>query len=376
MATFDEAASVLLFSQPFYGTLLMKLEHVEDATLNPPTACVSGRRLSYHPEFFASLTLDEAVFVIAHEVMHLAWMHLDRLRYYLRSGMGPDGHPLDPQLFNAALDFPINALLTNAKIGQMPKVGCLDLRRFPETMSPEEVYVELRKDQKKGGSSPAPMDGHDGTDDGTSDAVGPADVLQAANQHKAIKGDLPAGMERLVGELKRPNESPWSVLRRFTTSSLPGRDATTWRRLQRRQIMRGIGMPGTTQQGAGTVGVVVDTSGSINEAMLQLFGGHMAAIIHDAMPKEVLVYWTDAVVHRVDKVRTGAELRALLSKSVPGGGGTDMPKGVRAAEKDKCDAIVVLTDGYTGFCDSAKPLMWAITTQVVASGNGKTIHIS
>lgn len=376
MAKFDEAVSVLLFSQPFYGTLLMKMEHVEDRTLNPPTACVTGRQVRYHPDFFDALDLDEAVFVIAHEVMHLAWMHLERMRHYMRSGVGPDGQQLDPQLFNAALDFPVNAMLTNAKIGRMPKMGCLDLRRFPETMSPEEVYVELRKDQKKGKGAPSAMDGHEPDEGEQTDAIGPADIMQAMNQHKAIKGDYPAGMDRMIAEIKKPKESPWSVLRRFTTSSLPGRDATTWRHLQRRQIIRGVGMPGTTQQGAGRVGIVVDTSGSIDATMLQLFGGHMSAIIADAVPKEVLVYWTDAAVHRVDTVKTATDLRALLTKPVPGGGGTDMPKGVRAAEQDKCDAIVVLTDGYTGFCDSAKPLLWAITTQVVASGNGKTIHIS
>lgn len=377
MATFDEAVSVLLFSQPFYATLLLKMEHVEDRTLNPPTACVNGREVRYHPDFFASLTLDEAVFVVAHEVLHLALMHLPRMRYYIQSNNGPDGKPLDVMLFNAALDYPVNAILTTAKIGQMPKMGCLDMKRFPEDMSPEEVYVELRKDQDKGKPSPGAMDGHEPEEHADdADAITPADILQAAQQHKAIKGELPAGLERVLGEIKKPAQSPWAILRSFTTSNLPGSDATTWRRLQRRQAVRGIGMPGRTQQGAGHVGVVVDTSGSIDQKMLDLFGGHMAAIMSDARPLDVKLYWTDAKVRRVDTVKTPSELRLILSKKVPGGGGTDMPKGVRAAEKDECDAIIVLTDGYTAFCDSDKPLMWAITTQVRASGNGQTIHIS
>lgn len=377
MATFDEAVSVLLFSQPFYATLLLKMEHVEDRTLNPPTACVNGRQVRYHPEFFARLSLDEAVFVVAHEVLHLAFMHLPRMRHYIQSGAGPDGKPLDVHLFNVALDYPVNATLTVAKVGQMPKLACLDMKRFPETMSPEEVYVELRKDQDKGKAAPSPMDGHESEEHADdADSITPADVLQAAQQHKAIKGEMPAGLERMLGEIKRPSQSPWAILRTFTTNSLPGSDATTWRRLQRRQAVRGVGMPGRSQQGAGHVGIVVDTSGSIDQKMLDLFGGHMAAIMADARPVDIKLYWTDAKVHRVDTAKSPSDLRVILSKKVPGGGGTDMPKGVRAAEKDKCDAIIVLTDGYTGFCGSNKPLLWAITTTVVATGNGKTIHIS
>jgi predicted metal-dependent peptidase len=93
------------------------------------------------------------------------------------------------------------------------------------------------------------------------------------------------------------------------------------------------------------------------------------------MPREVLVYWVDAHVHRKDEIKNSTQLRALLAKPVPGGGGTDMRKGVRAAEIDKCDAIVVLTDGYTPFCDSPRPLMWAITSHNIKAPHGQTIHI-
>lgn len=383
---FEEAKTALMFSQPFYGTLLLKLEHVEDATINPQTMCVSRTTIRYHPGFVDSLTLDETVFVLAHEVMHLAWMHLPRIFHYLSTGNGPDGQPLDVQLFNKALDYPINALLVEQKIGapipaeKFPM--CLDASRFPSTMVPEDVYIELKKDQKKNGGGKSggqqPMDGHDGTEvgDGAADPITPADVIQAAQQHKAIKGDLPGGMERMLGELKKPTESPWAQLRSFITRNLPGADATSWRRLQRRPIVRGIGMPGPVQKGAGLIGVVVDTSGSIGQEMLDLFAGHLAAIIADARPLAVNIYWTDTRVHRVDTVVNGSQLRQVMAKKVPGGGGTDMPNGVKACEQDKCDAIVVLTDGYTDFCSSNRPLIWAITTHgLKASGNGKSIHI-
>lgn len=376
MANFDDACMPLLMSQPFFSQLLLKMEVVETEAI--PTACVTPSKLMYNPQFFEKLDLDEATFVIAHEIMHLAWQHLPRLRAYLDSGVGPDGKELNPKLFNMALDYPINHSLVVAKIGKPIDAAkglqiCLDPSKYPETAMPEDIYCDLVKNPPKGGAGA--MDEHDPGEPGEKQAVTPADVIQAAEQHKRIRGEYPAGIERLLGAIKKPDHSPWALLRQFITTSLPGHDATTWRRLQRRYIVRGIGMPGSVSNGAGRIGLVVDTSGSIGDEMLALFAGHMAAIMADARPQDVVVYWTDADVHSREVIKTPTQLRAYLQKGALGGGGTDMPVGVAAAEEDKCDAVVVLTDGYTPFCDSKKPLMWAITSHNISAPFGKTIHI-
>lgn len=380
MAKFDEAVAVLLLGQPFFGTLLMKMEHIQ--TEEVPTLCVNHNQLLYNQTFLDTLDLDETVFCVAHEVMHQAWQHLPRMSYYLNSGVGPDGQPLDVHLYNMALDYPINHALQVGKVGKPVDKKkfeiCLDPQRYPETMTPEEVYCDLVKQAKKGGGGGKgkPLDQHD-AQTGAEDpqAITPADVLQAANQHKMIRGEYPAGIERLLGELRKPDVSPWRRLRNFITTTLPGHDTATWRRLQRRFIVRGIGMPGRVAQGSGRVGIVGDTSGSIGQEMLDLFGGHMAAIMADANPRDVVVYWTDAQVHSAEVIKSPTALRSYLSKGAKGGGGTDMTKGVRAAEIDKCDAIVVLTDGYTPFCDSKTPVLWAITDHSVKAPSGVTIHI-
>ena len=109
---------------------------------------------------------------------------------------------------------------------------------------------------------------------------------------------------------------------------------------------------------------------------MNLFAGHTASIMDEARPKEVRLYWTDTQVNQIDVVRSAADLRRVMGRPIKGGGGTNMPIGVQAAVADKCDIIIVLTDGYTPFCDAPVPLIWAITTQVTATGNGKTIHIT
>ena len=157
---------------------------------------------------------------------------------------------------------------------------------------------------------------------------------------------------------------------------MAGYDRTTWKRLQRRMIVRRIGMPGRIASGAGKVGVVGDVSGSIDEDTLNLFAGHMAAIMDDARPAEVRVYWTDTRVRRVDVAKSGVDLRRIMSNPIPGGGGTSLVPAVYQAYDDGCDSVVVLTDGY---CETKhelrRPTMWAITTHSIKSESGQTIHI-
>lgn len=381
---FREAVTALLMTQPFFGQLLLKLKHIENPNLNPPTMAVSKTELHYHPQLVDLLDRDELMFILGHEVLHKAWDQIERATHYYNGKVGPDGKDFDPRLFNVAMDFVVNDALKEQGVGKIPSIGGCFSPKFPHTMTPEEVYCILRKEQEEGGGKGKDptagmdsMDGHitDG-DPNEADPITPADVIQAAEGHKALTGKYPVGVDRLIGKLQKPSMSPWRRLRQFIVKSLPGHDTTSWRRLQRRPLVRGIGMPGKVSVGAGTVGVVVDTSGSIGADMLNLFAGHMAAIMADAMPEKLLVYWVDASVHRVDKVKTPSDLRALFSKPVPGGGGTNMPRGVTAAEDDKCDAIVVLTDGYTPFGSKSKrPVLWAITSHQIESPHGTTIHI-
>jgi predicted metal-dependent peptidase len=298
---------------------------------------------------------------------------------------GPDGKAFDAAKYNEAADYVINDLIKVNKIGELHDNWMHD-PAFPYTMTPPEVYAMLPDKPKKGGGrgkggkpggSQQGQDQHQSGSDpnGKPDAVTPADIVQAARAAEQM-GSMPVGLDRLIAGLKKPAHSPWAVLRKQVMSALGGQDTATWRRLQRRLITRGIGAPGRTSYGCNRVGVVVDTSGSIGDEILALFGGHMGAILSDARPREIRVYWTDAQVHRVDAVKTGGELRTLLTKPVPGGGGTDMPEGIDAAVADKCEAVVVLTDMYTPFGSKpAVPVIWGAITDVKAP-YGTTVRLT
>lgn len=378
MAIFDDAYTAVMLTQPFFGQLLTKFK--VEPTERFPTLAVSLDTLFYNPTFIESISDDECIAAITHEVMHGMFAHLVEMDMYHESGIGPDGKPYEQDKYNRAADYVINDLIKQNNIGTIGAGWCWDAA-YPHTMTPAEIYEVLPSDPPSGGGKGkgAGQQSHDThVSDGAAgnqkqNAIQPQDVQSAFETAKAL-GHVPAGIERLIGSIIRPKHSPWAMLRQAVISAMRGHDTTTWRRLNRHMMSRGVVMPGRTGFACGRVGVVVDTSGSIGDELLQLFANHMGAILSDAKPREIKVYWTDAKVHRVDTVKSGQDLRRAVEKPV-GGGGTDMECGIKAAGADGCDIVVVLTDGHTPFTKGPKrPVIWAMTTDVQAP-YGRTIKI-
>jgi predicted metal-dependent peptidase len=382
MAIFDDAYTAILLGQPFFGQLLTKLNLEKRPATDQviKTLAVSHDTLFYNEAFFASLSDDEGIAAITHEVLHAVMAHMVDIDMYRQSMIGPDGKAFNQEKYNEACDYVVNDVIKQNQIGALSPNWYWD-PAYPHTMTPAEIYAAL-PDRPRNNNQPNKA-GQSGQDthisQGASQAAGntgitPADVQAAANTAKAM-GSLPVGMDRIIQEVVKPRHSPWAMLRTAMLEAFRGNERSTWRRLNRHMLPRGVIMPGRTGFATNRVGVVVDTSGSIGDELIALFGGHMAAILTDAKPKEIKVYWTDAEVHRVDTIKNGQQLKQILKGSIPGGGGTDMPTGIKAAIRDKCESIAVLTDGYTPFGNAPKlPVVWAITSDVKAP-YGKTIKI-
>ncbi len=127
----SQARLKLLFSQPFFGTLTMQLPLV-DATDSGwcKTAAVDGRNIYFNREFFAELDVDEIVFVLCHEVLHVALDHFGRRTHR------------DPSWWNMANDYIINGMLTTDKIGKMPTKKVMDVDENGDTNQRVGLYDE------------------------------------------------------------------------------------------------------------------------------------------------------------------------------------------------------------------------------------------
>ena len=122
----------LLLNHPFFGNLATRLL-IKDATDWCPTAAVDGKHLYYNKNFLGALDEKELDFVIAHEVMHCVYDHLERR------------NTKDPQYWNMAGDYVINRDLISQNIGTMPKEGLYD-RKYDD-MFTDEIYDHLYKTQ-------------------------------------------------------------------------------------------------------------------------------------------------------------------------------------------------------------------------------------
>ena len=104
------------------------------------TAATDGKNIYVDPEYFESLSENDRLFIIAHEIMHIKFMHMYRLA-------DKDGKKRDPELWNIATDAIINANLE--RDGFTIKEGYVNM---PEALnySAEEFYeILLREKEEK-----------------------------------------------------------------------------------------------------------------------------------------------------------------------------------------------------------------------------------
>lgn len=95
----DRAKAALCTKYPFFNLLADKLKPIY--TWEVETQATDGTRLFINPEFTDGLTLQQKIFVLAHEILHCALDHMGRAKLH--------GH--DHKRSNIAGDYEINCTL-------------------------------------------------------------------------------------------------------------------------------------------------------------------------------------------------------------------------------------------------------------------------
>jgi predicted metal-dependent peptidase len=378
----------LAINHPFFAQIVLgrKIE-ISD---NISTAHINNRgKITVGTRFAASLKVQQGVFLLAHEAMHYAMLHLLRRKYR------------DPRKWNVACDAVINDLLTTAKVGEFIDGG-VNMTGSKDKTS-EKVYEELPdqgggKGKGKGGAGKQQGQGQGGSGQGDGDyqpGEGWDDlqddekldesevreveeqVRQELAQAAAVakqQGHMPAGMERLIDEIINP-KTPWYILlERYMTSFVKA--DYSWRRPNRRHFGNGFYLPSSDKvPRMGTVVVVVDTSGSIGPE-LPHFLGHINTIMSQCRPEKIVVMHCDAQVHEAKEY----EMHDLpiIIKQFKGGGGTSFKPPFAKVEKMglEPEVLVYLTDMYGDFPTKAPEYntVWLSTTKDMKAPFGDVIY--
>lgn len=299
----------------------------------------------------SGLHFEEWKFVLAHEYLHAGLGHHAR-----RQGR-------DPELWNAACDYVINAWLKEMQIGKMPPRGLL----FDETltnMSAEEVYDEILRNLKQYakfetfrgyGKGDMIADGYNSDFESptTLDEFCKNALRSGLEYHESSgRGYVPAGLIEEIKALSMP-PVPWDVqlAEWFDFYFAPLEKRRSYARPSRRQsatpdIPRASLLPADIPEHARTFGVIIDTSGSMSTTLIGLALGAAASYSVAKDVPLVRVVFCDAAAYDIGYV-TPEDIAGRVR--VEGRGGTVLQPAVdllECAEDFPNNApILIITDG-------------------------------
>jgi len=360
----EKAIVQAVVNHPFFASILLRRELLTNPAV--PTMAVNKRaQIYYNEEFVNKLTPQQCLFGLAHETLHVAWKHFDG-----------DFVGYDMKKVNRAMDCVINETLIQDSIGEFIDGGM----RWPgaQDMLWQEVY-KLLPDDPDGGNGGL---GDDLLDEGGNMTPEEKAALNdkirnevgQAVQAARMAGKLSKSLEKLVDGILNPPVHWSKHLEEWATQMMRSSNYT-WKRPNKRMLSQGLYLPSTMKEPKmGTMVVVSDESGSINDKMLQAFGGCFNDMLEQCQPERVVLLHIDTEVCKVEEF-TGEDYPVEFKQY--GGGGTDMTAAYTWCDENgvEPDCMVFLSDLYTPFGEEPSyPVLWASTTHEVAP-YGKTIHI-
>lgn len=354
----------------FFSNLCCSLEI--EFTDDIETAATNGLKIWLNPKFFEVLTHAERIFLLAHETMHVAYLHMSRLE------------ERNHTLWNMAADYVINLELVDRGftfIGDLTARG-IDfpgglLERKYRDMSTEAIYRDLLDNCA---TVNVPMD------DLVPSSVGGAgseahEAKVQANIAKAImvtemanqQDTIPKSIQRHFSELTKPKVNWKTVLQRFAVSLT--KNNYTWSRPNKRRLP--TYMPTLRMSELARIDFAIDTSGSITKEQFTQFISEVHSVLRMLKPKEIGVYQFDHALQGSDVVKS---IKDMLTIPFSGGGGTRPQCALDEFKKNKALGLIVLTDGHfykQNLSDPKRPVIWVVYDNAMFTAPfGTTVHFS
>ena len=366
----------LLLRHSFFGNLATRLQliHADEWC---GTAATDGQKFYYNSRFIMMLKPKEVEFLVAHEVLHVVYDHMGRRDHR------------DPQMWNIADDYCVNADLKRHKIGQfITTVPCLYEQKY-DGKSAEEVYDDLMKNVQKIDINDLidqllddhmDGDGEDGESDSDGNKQGKGKgrpklsdeekerirqevkqaIINAAQSAEA--GQLPLGVERLIKQATNP-VMPWRELIQTNLTSAIRTDYS-WMRPSRRGWHMDAIMPGMTPGEEIDVVVSIDMSGSISNKQAQQFLGEIGGMMDSFDGYKVHVFCFDTDTYNPQDF-SSENMESIEEYQPMGGGGTDFDCIFKYLKDNAIDPkrLIVFTDGYP--CGSWGDADYCDTTWII-----------
>ncbi len=358
----------------------------------PTIGVFASGRLAANPEFVRRLKDDDLLFVLAHEMLHLALRTHDRAK------------GADRLEFNYAHDYIINDIL-RAELGMRVPAGGLDMPGAREK-SAEEIVLDMRRNQQAEsktrvwhgeiasvgrvfaarGRAGEAMEAGDVLDAPAEAELYPEDAGDAQAQAervreiaakalglaramglaKGLRGTDAGAASQTVLALRGLYRTPWQLaLQRWIESVAPG--DRTFNRASRRDAERtDVVLPGRRREWW-ILNFVLDTSGSMTDEIPPVLGT-LAEFCDAAGVDRVRLVQCDAAVTSDEML----EPSELAERKIEGYGGSDLSPALRHLAFDQhVRAVVVVTDGEIAYPPEPMPyeLLWLVPERFTSAFN-------
>ena len=363
----------LLKNSPFFGTILLHTQYELTDTIE--TAATDGTTLLINEEWMCSQSEDNFNGVLLHETLHMALCHIERTKDLE-----------DMMLANIAADIVVNGIIKDNKIS-LPKEALFD--DDLKHLSVREIYSILKDKQDKdknyisdkygdGKVNECLKPGEDGSAESkVSNKSKWENIINKAKTIAKMKqaGVKGSGMARIFKELLDPTINWKDALYKYVTQS-----RADFEGYDRRFIHNGLYIDDV---GGNKVHIAafVDTSGSVDEGLLQNFLSELFFAINSTSGTTGYLYYFDTELYPQGNIED------LDSPPKPVGlGGTSFVPVMAELNKISSENAytntlgIIYTDGYAPMTwkEPDTPLLWCISPGGIKNENikyGDTVRI-
>lgn len=382
--------AMFIYSILFYATYRIADDR-ERAPIHTAFADALGNIVVF-PEYIKNKNDDYIAMILYHEAVHLVLKHPLLCKGRIR------------MLWNIAADIKANQYCAEAKY-EIPKTWIHNEAFFPGSTQYEitingkkytiqdyanksairiydELYDMLDKDNQITHIKLSGRFGDNCPGDGGQGQEHPAHFLwgeMTAEQREAIedivndrirrayvsskmRGDLPAGLGRLIGDILEAKMGWKSMLRSMITAVMP--HEPSYDKPHKRTYACRYYIPHIKKENVDVI-VSIDTSGSVSQDDLTLFLSEIVGMARQCHSINMTIIVCDAEIHTVLPVRNGS-IKTIMGLEIKGGGGTSHLPVYAWCDKNMGNASLLInfTDGYTCFPKKTKiPTLWVVNSQ-------------
>ena len=336
----DRAVKTLLIREPFYGLFLLNLNRYYGDKCDTACVCRNGinTELCVNKKFWDTLSDDEQLAVLHHELNHILFKHITSSEYFG-----------DHNKFNKAADLEVNSYIPVLQKDPYYYPARFNLENNKGTkFYYENLPDEPDQPQDDSGNSYDPNDSHaswkdfQDLSDTEKELVNQQIDHQAKNTAEHVQkliGSIPGELKEYLDSLFKikPQVFNWKAYFRRVIGNLITSELylTRMRPSRRFPDSRGVKFKRKPH-----VLVGVDTSGSVNDKELEDFFSEIYYLWKSGV--KVTIAQMDTKIEHIE------EYNGKFNKEIYGRGGTEFTSLINYYNERKKDfsTLVIFTDGY------------------------------